>query len=104
MMSMIKVLSLFSFKVRTGDRNDDVKSVTIRYIFYELNGIFKPENFTEAPSTLLNEFMQGLVISHVCLEYISFKPNNFHVDFRVIFPCCCHHTSEYHDTVWDVRN
>ena len=39
------------------------------------------------------------MLSRVGLEWIKFKPNNFHVDFKVKFPYWCRLALEYRDTV-----
>ena len=41
--------------------------------------------------------MQGLLLNHVGLEWITFDPNNFHVGFKIRFPYWFRHEIEYHE-------
>ena len=100
MMSVIKPLSIFSFKVLMRDGKVYVRSVTLRCICCEWYVTFQPERFTEESPTLVNAFIKGLVVSHVGLEWLLFKPKTLCFEVKVMFPYWCHHAPEYDDTVW----
>ena len=78
---------------------DDVNSINIICIFCAKNITFLTETFLEESSILVNLFIQGLVLSHVGLEWLEFKSNNINVHFEVRFADWLCNVLEYHDTV-----
>ena len=43
--------------------------------------------------------MKIMLLSNVNIKWISFKPKNFHVKFKVMFPSWYYRASYYHGTV-----
>ena len=68
MMSIIRLLLLFSVKLVLGDENVEITRINLSCVCLQHNVNILLERQTDEISTLLNFYMQGLVLIHVVLE------------------------------------
>ena len=96
MVSMIIQLSLFLFNIIIGDNQNEIYRVTLICMCCQRGINVLLQSLKEETSTLVNTYMKGIVLIHLCLKWLAHMTKCFEVNHNVMFHYQCHHETQYY--------
>ena len=82
---MIRASSFFVVKLVLRYENNIITSVTIICLCLQNNVTFLQGSYTEETHTLINAYMQGMVLSHLCFGRTSLDSNQYAKNISIGF-------------------